>query len=122
MQTIQGVLRVWKRQLQRDKALLLGPRGCFSSERALLNIELDAPGTSRMNGLGARVNVSFVLHVLALEVNKLMAGTSFHALGDMGRVSSGWSLVDLLAGGLPGPPGVWLLLGHWDRRQCGTSG
>jgi hypothetical protein len=33
-----------------------------------------------------------------------MAGTSFQALGDMGSVSSGWSLVDLLAGG---PPASW---------------
>jgi hypothetical protein len=41
MQIIQGVLRVWKRQLQRDRVLLLGPRGCLSSERALLNIESD---------------------------------------------------------------------------------
>ena len=41
VQTIQGVLRVWKRQLQRDRVLLLGPRGCLSSERVLLNIELD---------------------------------------------------------------------------------
>ena len=32
VQTIQGVLRVWKRQLQRDRVLLLGPRGCLSSE------------------------------------------------------------------------------------------
>ena len=30
-----------KRQLKRDRVLLLGPRGCLSSERALLNIELD---------------------------------------------------------------------------------
>jgi hypothetical protein len=30
-----------------------------------------------------------------------MAGTSFHALGDMDSVSSGWSFVDLLAGGTP---------------------
>jgi hypothetical protein len=51
-----------------------------------------------------------------------MAGAGFHALGDMGVGSSGWSLVDLLAGGPLRPPDVWLLLGHWDRRQCDTSG
>ena len=61
MQTIQGVLHVWKRELQRDRVLLLGPRGCLGSERALLNIELDAPGAG---GLGVRVNMAFVLHVL----------------------------------------------------------
>ena len=67
-------------QLQRDRVLLLGPSGCLSSERALLNIELDAQGAG---GLGARVN-------MALEgVNKLMSVTSLHALGDMGR----WLLV-----------------------------
>jgi hypothetical protein len=47
MQTIQGVLRVWKRQLQRDRVLLLGPRGCLSSERALSNIELDVLANGR---------------------------------------------------------------------------
>ena len=61
MQTIQAVLRVWKRELQRDGVLLLGPRGCLSSARALLNIELDAPGAT---GLRVRVNMVFVLHVL----------------------------------------------------------
>jgi len=61
MQTIQGVFRVWKRQLQTDRVLLLGPRGCLSSERALLNIEWDAPGAGV---LGARVNMAFVLHLL----------------------------------------------------------
>jgi hypothetical protein len=56
MQTIQAVLRVWKREL-------LGPRGCLGSERALLNIELDAPGAA---GLRVRVNMVFVLHVHVL--------------------------------------------------------
>ena len=50
VQTIQGVLRVWKRQLQRDRVLLLGPRGCLSSERALLNIELDVLQAGLANG------------------------------------------------------------------------
>jgi hypothetical protein len=61
MQPIQGVLRVCKRKLQRDRALLLGPRGCLSSERVLLNVGLDVQGAG---GLGARVNMAFVLHVL----------------------------------------------------------
>ena len=39
----------------------VGTQGCLSSERALLNVGLDAPGAG---GLGARVNMAFVLRVL----------------------------------------------------------
>lgn len=41
--------------------LLLGPRKCLSNERTLLEIEWVAPGAG---GLGAKVNMAFVLHLL----------------------------------------------------------
>jgi hypothetical protein len=101
MQTIQGVLRFWKRQLQRDRVLLLGHRGCLSSERALSNIELDAQGAG---GLGARVNMAF-------EGGKQVNGCNKSScLGGHGPLAHGWSLVDLLNGGLLRPPDTWLLL------------
>ena len=45
----------------KGQGLTVGTQGCLSSERALLNIEWDAPGAG---GLGARVNMAFVLHLL----------------------------------------------------------
>ena len=64
-----------------------------------------------------------------------MAGTSFHALGDMDSVSSGWSLVDLLApdllacgycliirtGGSVAPPDkmlAWAPAGQLESKMC----
>jgi hypothetical protein len=84
MQPIQVVLRVWKRHLQRDRALLLVPRGCLSSERALLNVGLDAPGAG---GLGASQH-GFCVARIGVGGKQVDGWSGFSCLGRHGPLAS----------------------------------